>query len=114
MRWTFVFLMLAFAGKAGRGDPVPVTDGLQAVSILFVDGKFTPLLVAVPAAKPLTLAVTNAGRDRIEFESFKLRREAIVEPGQTVVIRLPALRPGVYDFYDDFHADVASGTITAR
>jgi hypothetical protein len=85
----------------------------EAIEIQFVGHKYIPQIVRVQAGAPFTIRVTNSSRDRIEFESFKLNRERVIEPGQTVVLRLPALRPGSYDFYDDFHQDVPEGEIIA-
>jgi 5,10-methenyltetrahydromethanopterin hydrogenase len=56
----------------------------------------------------------NSSRETIEFESFSLNREEAVEPGESIMVRLPALRPGKYDFFDDFHQDVPEGAIIAN
>lgn len=39
----------------------------------------------------------------MEFESFELNRERVVQPGQTVTVYLSGLAPGRYEFFDDFH-----------
>ncbi|MGH7880856.1 MAG: cupredoxin domain-containing protein, partial [Candidatus Binataceae bacterium] len=49
-----------------------------------------------------------------EFESFKLNREKAISPGETMIVHLPALSAGSYDFYDDFHQDVPEGSIVAK
>jgi plastocyanin len=82
--------------------------------IQFKDHHFTPATLAVTAGQAVTLKVVNASNETIEFESFKLNREKAVEPGQTITVKLPALSPGNYDFYDDFHQDVPQGNIVAR
>jgi plastocyanin len=82
--------------------------------IRFQDHHFTPTTLAVAAGQPIILTVVNASNETIEFESFKLNREKAVEPGQTITVKLPALSPGSYDFYDDFHQDVPQGNIVAR
>jgi len=84
------------------------------IEISFAKHRFLPERITVPAGVPLTVKVVNGSGERIEFESFKLNREKVVEPGQTLAVRLPALRPGSYDFFDDFHADVPEGAIVAR
>ncbi len=81
---------------------------------LLVHYRFTPQKVAAPAGVPLVLRVVNDSAERIEFESFKLNREKVVEAGQTLVLHLPALKPGAFDFYDDFHSDVPEGQILAK
>ena len=84
------------------------------IELRFENHSFTPQTITVPANQSLTLRITNASKEPIEFESFKLNREKVVGPGETVVVRLPALRPGSYDFYDDFHQDVPAGSIIAK
>jgi hypothetical protein len=58
--------------------------------------------------------VMNSSREKIEFESFSHNREKVIEPGESITVRLPALRAGSYDFFDDFHDDVPEGTIIAE
>src|SRR5215468_1399054 len=85
-----------FPAAGSRGDDT-------VVELRFENRHFTPQTITVPANQALTLRITNVSKEPIEFESFKLNREKVVGPGETVVVRLPALRPGSYDFYDDFH-----------
>jgi plastocyanin len=82
--------------------------------IRFENHRFTPQTLDVGAGQPLVLKVTNASAETIEFESFKLNREVAMTPGETVTVRLPALSPGSYDFYDDFHQDVPEGSIVVK
>jgi hypothetical protein len=84
------------------------------VDLRFENHRFQPQTLTVPSGRPLIINVINASRETIEFESFKLNREKVVEPGETVKVHLPGLRPGRYDFYDDFHQDVPEGTIVAK
>jgi len=95
---------------------VPAISGAtgDATEIRFHDGKFDPTVVAIPANRPVTLHVVNASDSAIEFESFKLNREKAVGPGESITVSLPALDPGNYDFYDDFHQNVPEGNIVAK
>lgn len=104
-RLTVLVIVLLPAGA--RGDDT-------VVELRFENRRFTPQTITVPANQALTLRITNVSKEPIEFESFKLNREKVVGPGETVVVRLPALRPGSYDFYDDFHQDVPAGSIIAK
>ncbi|MGH7905291.1 MAG: cupredoxin domain-containing protein [Candidatus Binataceae bacterium] len=85
-----------------------------AVQLTFDNNHFSPESVTVPARQPLVLKVMNQSSETIEFESFKLNRERSMQPGETIIVHLPALSPGTYDFYDDFHQSVPQGTIVAR
>ncbi len=84
------------------------------VEISFHDHDFMPQKFEVSAGQPVLLRVVNDSQERIEFESFKLHREVVVSAGDSVLIHLPALTPGKYDFFDDFDDDVPDGQIIAR
>lgn len=84
------------------------------VELRFENLRFSPQTISVPANQPFRIRLFNASKEAIEFESFKLNREKVVGRGETVTIFLPALKPGRYDFYDDFHQDVPQGTIDVK
>jgi plastocyanin len=86
----------------------------SAVAIRFDNHHFTPQTLTVSAGWPLAIKVVNASSETIEFESFKLNREVAMTPSETITVHLPALSPGSYDFYDDFHQDVLEGSIVAK
>jgi hypothetical protein len=85
-----------------------------AFEIRFFEHHFSPQALVVPAGQALEIVVVNSSRERIEFESFKLNREKVVGPGESITVHLPALRAGSYDFFDDFHEDVPEGAIIAK
>jgi Cupredoxin-like domain len=101
-----------FTASAGQLSESSIRPA--AFEIRFADHHFAPRTLVVPAGQPLMLTVVNSSRERIEFESFKLNREKVVGPGETITVRLPALRAGSYDFFDDFHPDVSEGEIVAK
>ena len=91
------------------------TDSEQSPpEIRFENHQFKPATLSVPAGQKLSVKVINASNETIEFESFKLNREKVVSPGQTITVSIPALNAGNYDFYDDFHQDVPQGSIVAK
>jgi cupredoxin-like protein len=104
---SLIVLVAAAFPPAARGE-----DGV--VELRFENHHFVPQTITVPANQPLRIKVINASKETIEFESFKLNREKVVEPGESIIVRLPAMSPGSYDFYDDFHQDVPEGAIIAK
>jgi hypothetical protein len=86
----------------------------QIFEIRYENHRFMPRSLVVPAGCQVRIKVVNLSAERIEFESFKLNREKVIEPGKEVTVDLPPLKAGNYDFYDDFHADVPEGEIVAR
>jgi plastocyanin len=112
-RFTFAISILAAAMLIGPS--LGRTDSEQTPpEIRFENHQFKPASLSVPTGQKLTLRVVNASNETIEFESFKLNREKVVSPGQTITVGLPALSAGNYDFYDDFHQDVPQGSIVAK
>ena len=107
---TTLNLLLLLGGSAAGA--APAQD--DVVELRFENRKFTPQTIEVRANRPFKLKIFNAGKERIEFESFKINREKVIGPGETVTINVPALKPGSYDFFDDFHRDVPEGKIVAK
>ena len=98
------------AGSVGAQTP---TKKSREPLIQYANRRFKPAKVAVSTGEPLVIRIVNRSHERIEFESFKLHREKVIGPGETIVVRLPALKPGTYDFFDDFHEAVPDGEIVA-
>jgi Cupredoxin-like domain len=78
------------------------------------DGRFAPSQLTVPANTAFKLRVTNADKAAIEFESFELHRERVIQPAETITVNMPALTPGTYKFFDDFHSDTPEGAIVVK
>jgi plastocyanin len=105
----------AIGGLLGTAGLTSMARADEAQTKLkFTQGHFEPATLKVPAGTPTKLTVINEGDSAIEFESFELNRERVVQPGQTITVKLPKLEPGQYHFFDDFHHEVAQGTITAE
>jgi plastocyanin len=98
---------ISLAAPFARAQDVPLEVKHQ-------NSRFEPSQLAVPAHAAFKLRVTNADASAIEFESFELHRERVVQPGETVTVYVPALEPGSYPFFDDFHRDTPQGAIIAK
>ena len=93
--------------------PLPVRAQTPAFSIAIRDKEFAPSELSVPAGQKIELHVTNERAAASEFESAELRREKIVPPGQAVTVYVGPLRPGSYEFFDDFNPQTR-GHLIAR
>jgi hypothetical protein len=105
-------LMLLLAAIAVSG-PVFAQSQTPSFSLTLRDRQWEPATLEVPANQKIELRITNAGASAAEFESTDLRREKIIPPGHEVVVYIGPLRPGSYEFFDDFNP-AARGRITAR
>jgi heme/copper-type cytochrome/quinol oxidase subunit 2 len=99
--------MLAIFAAPSRADD-------DSSVLRFNRGSVEPARLTLPANTPVRLQVTNAGDAAVEFESFELHRERVVQPGQTITVIIPRLAPGTYQFVDDFSHGATSGEIVAR
>ncbi len=109
---SLIAALFLVGAAAWGGAAVAAQDSVT--EIRFENHQFAPQTLTVPAGQPLTIKVVNSSKETIEFESFKLNREVAMTPGETITVRIPALSPGSYDFYDDFHQDVPEGSIIAK
>jgi heme/copper-type cytochrome/quinol oxidase subunit 2 len=83
------------------------------IRLTYSNGQFQPAQVSAPADKPISFRVKNLDAKAMEFESTSLRVEKVVAAGTEGVINVRALKPGRYEFYDDFN-DKARGALTVQ
>ena len=93
---------------------LPARAADSSTQLRFERGTVEPVRLTIPANAPVKLQLTNTGDAAVEFESFELHRERVVQPGQTITVYIPALAPGAYPFVDDFSHGATSGEIIAR
>ncbi len=107
-----ILLVLVSAILALTPGAVPADELPPEITLR--EARFAPPQLTVPANTGFKLRVTNADPAAIEFESFELHRERVVQPGETITVYMPALAPGTYKFFDDFHRDTPEGVIIAK
>ena len=88
-------------------------DAAEPVDLVLKDHKFVPSEVTVPAGVRFRIQVVNQDDTPAEFESNDLRVEKIAPPGISIAVNAGPLKPGTYKFFDDYHPDLATGTVTA-
>jgi plastocyanin len=75
---------------------------------------FSPAEITVPAGEAITLTVRNLDATPAEFESKELRVEKVIAGNSSIVVKLRPLKPGRYAFFDEYHEDLAKGTLVAK
>ena len=83
----------------------PAAQAQQAreIVITYKGKQFQPSQVSAPANTPLQLRVKNLDAQPMEFESTSLRVEKVIPANGEATIRVRALKPGRYEFFDDFN-----------
>lgn len=84
------------------------------VELVAKDGRFQPAELVVPPARRIKIVIRNEGNSPIEFESLSLRKEKVLAPGARSFVVIAPLRPGSYDFFDEFHPDTGLGRLIVR
>lgn len=95
-----------------------VADGraqeLPAFEVIAKDGRLFPARLEVPTGTRIKLIVKNQGKSPIEFENLAMRVEKVLAPGGTSFVVLPKLKPGEYEFIDEFHLDTGKMLVIAK
>lgn len=95
----------------------PVDAGaadLPTYTVVGKDGRLIPDTLNVPAGVRFKIAVRNQGRDAIEFESLQLRKEKVLAPGAESFVVIAPLKPGEYEFFDEFHPNTGRTRVIVK
>ena len=83
------------------------------LQLTYSKGQFQPSELRAPADKPITVRLKNLDAKAMEFESKSLRVKKAVAANSEGVINVRALKPGRYEFFDDFN-EKARGALTVQ
>ena len=89
-------------------------DDDTAYTITIQNHRFAPEQLELPAGKKITLTIKNLDAIPAEFESGDLNREKVVVGGSTITVFVGPLRPGSYEFFDDFNPATTHGHIVVK
>src|SRR5205807_4086206 len=84
-----------------------------ALQLTVENGQFSPAELRAPANKPLVIVIKNNDAKAMEFESVSLRVEKVIAAKSQGSVRVRALAPGRYEFYDDFNKNTR-GTLVVQ
>jgi plastocyanin len=90
------------------------TPAPPEVPLTIEQHKFTPAELKVKAGEAFVLVITNKDATPEEFESKELRVEKVIPANKTLKLRMPALKPGTYKFFGEYHEATAQGRIVAE
>jgi len=106
--------VIATALWLAAGPALAVAEELLTLKLTAKDGRFYPETIEVPAGTRFKLVIANEGPGPEEFESDDPRREKVLAAGSTSFLVFPALKPGVYPFFGEFHPETAKGRIVVK
>jgi plastocyanin len=106
-------LLATLLVAAMAAAPALATAEDHTIALTVTDTGFAPVEVEAPAGGRVRIEITNKSSGAIEFESFELNRERVIQVGQTVSVYVTGLSAGRYAFFDDFHQE-RKGTLVVR
>ncbi len=109
--WLLQIVLLCITGSATLAA---AADAPPQLALTLDQHHFTPEELRVKANTPFILILTNQDKEEEEFEIAALRIEQIVAGGKTLQLKMPALKPGTYEFVGEFHEKTAKGRIVAE
>ncbi len=78
------------------------------------DHKFSPEGVTIPAGKKVKFAVKNLDATPAEFESDDFKAEKVIPAGKEVELYVGPLKPGSYEFHDEYHEAQSKTHLTVK
>ena len=109
--WLLNMTILSIALSAAVAS---AADTPPELALILDQHRFSPEEIRVKAHTPFILVITNKDKEDEEFEISSLRIEQIVSGGKTLLLKMPALKPGTYEFVGEFHEKTAKGRIVAE
>jgi len=106
--------VIATALWLAAGPGLVVAEELPTFRLTAKNGHFHPETIEVPAGARFKIVIINEGPGPEEFETENPRREKVLGAGATSFLVFPALKPGVYPFFGEFHPETAKGRIVVR
>ncbi|MCA0917209.1 cupredoxin domain-containing protein [Halomonas denitrificans] len=101
--------LMSLWAVAGEG----LAEGLPSYRLTLDDGRLEPTPLLVRAGERFKLELHNSGATPVEFESRRLRQEKVMGPGVHSFVVIHPLKPGRYEYFDEFHLPEAQGEIIA-
>lgn len=109
-----LFVALLWFGLGWAAESRAQPPELPAFEVVARDGRLFPVRLEVPAGTRVKLVVRNQGKSPVEFENLDMRVEKVLAPGATSFVVLPKLKPGEYEFIDEFHLDTGRMLVIAK
>ena len=99
--------MLALGAGGARADDA-------SVSLTLKDHHFSPAGVSIPANKRVRFVVKNLDATPAEFESDDFTAEKVIPAGGEITVFVGPLKPGRYEFHDEYHEDESKAWLTVK
>ena len=91
-----------------------VAADLPSFSLTLKDHHFTPAELTIPANTRVRLSVKNLDATAAEFESDDFKAEKVIPAAHEVSITIGPLKPGIYEFHDEYNESASKSRLIAK
>jgi hypothetical protein len=106
-----ILILAAFLGCASSAS---FAEEAIVLKLALKGHHFMPAELTAPAGKSIEIEITNLDSTESEFESKTLRFEEVVAGNGKATIKVKALAPGRYRFYDDYYKETTQGWLVVH
>ena len=103
--------ILALVGTE-LGHVAQAADPVFALSLK--DHHFTPSEITIPANTRVRFVVKNEDKTPAEFESDDFKAEKVIPGGGEATILIGPLKPGTYEFHDEYHEEASKARLIVK
>ncbi len=82
--------------------------------LIVKDHVFQPKELTIPADTKVKLVIKNRDSTPAEFESHELNREKVIPGNKEGIVFVGPLKPGNYNFFEEFHPQTGQGTLVVK
>jgi hypothetical protein len=107
-------VLILVAGSLSLASFAVKAEDSATYEITLKGQTFTPAELKVPAGTAFIIKMKNENDAPAEFESTDMKFEKIVAGHSEIVTRVKPLPGGEFEFYDEYHEDVARGTVVSE
>jgi heme/copper-type cytochrome/quinol oxidase subunit 2 len=94
---------------------VPAAGADEAeFTLTLKDHHFTPAELTIPANTRVRFLVKNLDGSPAEFESDDFKIEKVVPAGREVRFSVGPLKPGTYEFHDEYHESESKSRLIVK
>jgi heme/copper-type cytochrome/quinol oxidase subunit 2 len=86
-------------------------DATAPVTLTLENHHFSPAEITIPANTRVEFDVTNQDATPAEFESDDFSAEKVLPAGQPVKVTVGPLKPGTYEFHDEYNEDASKSRL---
>jgi hypothetical protein len=94
-------------------SPTVLADDLS-FALTLKEHHFAPSEVTIPANQRVRFVVKNLDPTPAEFESDDFKAEKVIPADQSATILIGPLRPGTYEFHDEYNEDASKSRLIVK